>query len=597
MPEMSVRTRRRVGFSLLALLAAPIGRAELIVSILGLEGPLRQNVQVFLSLERYKNRDDLDAALFERLVDRVDQEVAGALRPFGYYEPKVETTVSPGSGNDRRVSIRVTPGPPVLMTDVKVQIEGRGAEEPAFQRIARADALRPGQQLSHAAYDSIKGDLLRTATTLGYVDAQLTKSELKVDPRSREATATLAMNTGTRYRFGSTTIEQSAIEEGLLRRYLRYEPDEAFDGNQLLRTQFALDDSQYFSNVEVSTGTPDSENHIVPISIKAEANRRNRYSYGAGFGTDSGARGTATWDNRLVNRRGHRMRVEGKAAQKNQSAEARYQIPIGDPAIEKLTFEASAVQEEVADLDLRTLQIEPSVTHLRGTWQRVMSLAFNRTTTITPASATQPKTRTTDILAIPSISFVAVPQGYLGEGLYSRGTYLELRGSSTALGAPANYLQARLELERVLDLPSPKWHLLLRGQIGASLVSDSKDLPGTERFFTGGDRSVRGFSFNDLSPVVDGIKVGGKHFVAGTAEIERDLPRNLGIAAFVDAGNAFNRFDSDLAVAVGLGFRWRLPVLTLGIDVAQAVSMPQNGAIPRQSRPGPRLHLNFSPKL
>jgi translocation and assembly module TamA len=597
MPKMGVRMRRRVGFSLLALLAAPFACAELNLNILGIEGPLRQNVQVFLSLERYKNRDDLDAALFERLVERVDQEVAGALRPFGYYEPTVETTVSPGSGNDRRVTIRVTPGPPVLMTDVQVKVDGVGANEPAFQRIARADALRPGQRLSHAAYDSIKGDLLRTAATLGFLDAELTRSELRVDPRSREAAAQLAMTTGARYRFGATTIEQSAIDDSLLRRYLRYEPDEAYDGNQLLRTQFALDDSQYFANVEVTTGDPDRENHIVPVSIKAEANRRNRYSYGAGFGTDTGARGTATWDNRLVNRRGHRMRVEGKAAQKNQSAEARYQIPIGDPAIEKLTFEAGARQEERADLDLRTLELEPSVTHLRGSWQRVISLAFNRTTTITPASATVPKTRAVDTLAIPSISFVAVPQGYLGEGLYSRGTYLELRGSTTAFGAPANYLQARVELERVFELPSPQWHLLLRGQIGASLVNDSKDLPGTERFFAGGDRSVRGFSYNDLSPVIDGNKVGGKHFVAGTVEIVRDLPRNMGLAAFADAGNAFNKFETDVAVSVGLGFRWRLPVLTLGIDLAQAVSIPQNGAVPPPSRPGPRLHLNFSPKL
>jgi outer membrane translocation and assembly module TamA len=29
-------------------------------------------------------------------------------------------------------------------------------------------------------------------------------------------------------------------------------------------------------------------------------------------------------------------------------------------------------------------------------------------------------------------------------------------------------------------------------------------LPGTERFFAGGDRSVRGFGYNDLSPVDSG---------------------------------------------------------------------------------------------
>ncbi len=593
---MSFHWPRGVGFWLLALAAAPCTRAGTTVSISGVDGELRQNVQVFLSLERYKDRNDLDATMFDRLVERAEQEVTSALRPFGYYEPKVDVSVSNTGGNDRRVTLRVQPGKPVLMTVVAIKVTGEGAQLPAFQRITNSTQLRTGQRLSHGGYDTIKRDLLRTASTLGFLDARLLKAELRVDPRNFSATADLELDTGTRYRFGSTTISQSAIEERLLRRYLRYREDEPYDGTELLRTQFALDDSLYFSNVEVATLPPDRDNHIIPVSITAETNRRNRYSYGAGFGTDTGARGTATWDKRLVNRRGHRMRVEGKAAQQNQSLEARYLIPIGDPAVEKMTFEFGARNEERADLDLRTLEIQPSVTHLRGRWQRVMSLSFNRTTTITPALAPLPETRTTDTLAIPSISYSAVPLGYLGEGLYTRGTYFELRGSSTAFGSPANYLQVRAELERVYDL-APKWHLLVRGQLGASLIPDSQDLPGTERFFAGGDRSVRGFGYNDLSPIVNGVKVGGKHFVSGTVEFVRDLPRNLGVAAFADAGNAFNAFNSSVAVSVGVGFRWRLPVLTLGIDIAQAISMPQNGAATVQTLPGPRLHLNFSPKL
>ncbi len=593
---MSLRSPRDIGIGLLALVAMPCAQAELTVSIVGVENELRQNVQVFLSLERYKTRDDLDAAMFERLIERAEQEVGGALRPFGYYEPTVDVTVSNTSANNRRVIIRVEPGRPILMSDVAVKVLGEGATLSEFQKIESTNLLRPGQRLNHAAYDSIKRNLLRTASTLGFLDAKLLKSELRVDPRNYLAVAQLELETGTRYKFGSTSIKQTAIDESLLRRFLRYQEQEPYDGTELLRTQFALDDSQYFANVEVATLPPDRDNHSVPVSITAESNRRNRYSYGAGFGTDTGARATATWDKRLVNRRGHRMRVEGKAAQRNQSLEARYLIPIGDPAVEKLTFEAGGRNEERADLDLRTLEIQPSVTHLRGRWQRVTSLSFNRTTTITPGVAPLQGTRIIDTLAIPSISYSAVPQGYLGEGLYNRATYFELRGSSTAFGSPANYLQARAEAERVYDL-APQWHLLLRGQLGTSLIEGSEDLPGNERFFAGGDRSVRGFAYNDLSPVVNGVKVGGKHFIAGTVEIERDLPRNLGVAAFVDAGNSFNRFSGSVAVSVGVGFRWRLPVLTLGIDVAQAISQPQEGVSVRQTLPGPRLHLNFSPKL
>ena len=63
-----------------------------------------------------------------------------------------------------------------------------------------------------------------------------------------------------------------------MRRYLRYKQGDPFDMSLLLRTQFALDDSQYFATLEVLPGEPDRVHHVVPIKITAKANKRNRYS-------------------------------------------------------------------------------------------------------------------------------------------------------------------------------------------------------------------------------------------------------------------------------------------------------------------------------
>ncbi len=109
------------------------------------------------------------------------------------------------------------------------------------------------------------------------------------------------------------------------------------------------------------------------------------------------------------------------------------------------------------------------------------------------------------------------------------------------------------------------------------------------RFFAGGDRSVRGFGYSELSPVetvtrADGtpvrdedgnpvtVKTGGKHLLTGTFEIQRDLPRNFGLATFFDFGNAFDKFGDPLEYSAGIGFRWRLPAVTLGVDIAQPLS-------------------------
>jgi len=591
----------------LAMIGAPAAHATIDLEVNGVEGALRRNVLAFLSLERYKTRNDLDQALIERLQERAEREAAAALRPFGHYEAKVTSRIEQTGEARWRARIDIEAGAAVMLETVEVSVEGPGGELAAFRDVLAATPLRSGAQLDHGNYDALKSDLRRVAATYGFVDARFTANELLVDPAQRRASARLVMETGERYRFGTTTIEQRSLKEPLLRRYLRYEDGTPYDATQLLRTQFALDDSQYFSSVEVLAGEPDGDTREIPISIRADPNRRNRYSTGLGYATDSKARGTLTWENRRLNDLGHRLRVELKAAQLEQSGEARYVVPIGDPALEKLGFEFRYARDELGDLDTRTTRFQPSITQVDGEWQRVMFASFSRVTTITTATASRADFEKSNTLVIPGISYASVPRGYLGEALFSRALYAELRGSAKALGATDNYLQLRLEGERVFDL-APQWHLFVRGQLGATLVSDTASLPGTERFFAGGDRSVRGFGFNDLSPIDSGsAKVGGRHLLTGTVEVIRDLPRNLGLAVFFDAGNAVDSFGDPLQFSAGIGIRLRLPIVTLGIDIAQPLTNPVcRSATPDprcnlqpgfDERSGPRLHFNFSPKL
>lgn len=591
----------------LAMLLAPAAHATIDLEINGVEGALRRNVLAFLSLERYKTRNDVDQALIERLQERAEREAAAALRPFGYYEAKVSSRVEQTGEGRWRARLDIEPGAAVLLETVEISVEGSGGEHPAFREVLSGAPLRIGARLDHGAYDTLKSDLRRIAATYGFVDARFTANELQVDPARRTAGVRLVMETGERYSFGATAIEQRSLREPLLRRYLRYEDGTPYDATQLLRTQFALDDSQYFASVEVLAGAPDSSTREIPVSIRAEPNRRNRYSTGVGYATDSKARGTLTWENRRLNDLGHRSRVELKAAQLEQSLEARYLVPIGDPALEKLGFEFRYARDELGDLDTRTTRFQPSITEVDGEWQRVMFASLSRVRTITAATPARGNSEKSNTLIIPGLSYASVPRGYLGEALFSRALYAEVRGSATALGATDNYLQLRLEGERVFDL-GPRWHLFVRGQVGATLVAETASLPGTERFFAGGDRSVRGFGFNDLSPIESGsIKVGGRHLLTATVEVIRDLPRNLGVAAFFDAGNAFDSFGDPLQYSAGIGIRLRLPIVTLGIDIAQPLTNPvcrSAAPDPRcalepgfDKRSGPRLHFNFSPKL
>jgi translocation and assembly module TamA len=562
------------------------------IEIDGVDGAIKDNVRGFLALTRFAQRDDLTDAQVRRLADRAVDEAADALRPFGYYEP---TVTSRTSWDDPRwiVRLRIKPGKPVLMEAVQVQISGPGSAEPALKAIAPASALQVGARLDHAAYERLRNDLVRTALDLGFLDATLVRRELLVDPPRRAASAYLELETGGRYRFGEITIEQDFIDHDLVMRLVRFRPGDVFSNDRVRSTQFALEDSNYFSAVRVVPDRRDPETLTVPVTIAAERNRRDRFTVSLGYGTDTELRGRFAWDNRRVNSRGHRSRLELTASAVLQEAIARYVIPVGDPALEKLEFSTGYINEELGDVDSERVELTAGLTQAMGQWQRVLFARLQNERSSYPDG-----TRTEDLLLIPGISYASMPPNFLTGWVRNAAYYVEVSGSPETLGSDASYLRFFGRAERVWPIGGP-WYVRLRGELGTSWVNDFSELPASQRFFAGGDRSVRGFALDELSPPpsetnpptpidVSNKGVGGEHKVVGSIEIERDLPRNFRIAAFYDTGNAFNDWSTPLEYSVGIGVRWRLPMLLIGIDVAQALS---------ESDRRPRLHLNITQVL
>ena len=110
---------------------------------------------------------------------------------------------------------------------------------------------------------------------------------------------------------------------------------------------------------------------------------------------------------------------------------------------------------------------------------------------------------------------------------------------------------------------------------GGPVVDVVQDLPASERFFAGGDTTVRGFSLDRLgtdatiSPT--GFPTGGNGLVVLNAELRAVVVGSFGAVGFIDAGNVFPRAtDLDLGqlrAAAGVGLRYRSPVGPIRIDL------------------------------
>jgi outer membrane protein assembly complex protein YaeT len=100
-------------------------------------------------------------------------------------------------------------------------------------------------------------------------------------------------------------------------------------------------------------------------------------------------------------------------------------------------------------------------------------------------------------------------------------------------------------------------------------------LPASERFFAGGDTTVRGFALDRLgTPEVidaDGFPVGGNGVVILNAELRLRVMRSVGVVGFLDSGNVFKQAtDIDLGRlrgAAGFGLRFQSPVGPIRVDL------------------------------
>jgi len=446
----------------------------------------------------------------------------------------------------------------------------------------KESGLTEGRPLRHQAYDELRLRLERTASAHGYLDATFTTRRLEVDPSQRSARAVLYLNTGPRYRFGTVTVEQGVLRDDLAERLVFAREGEPYDAAALLKTQYALSDVGFFSTVLVERGEKDRDSLTVPVSIRTTKVARQRIRLGLGYATDSRLRTLIGSDWRRINDRGHSASAEFRASQVSTELAFRYQIPVGDLLTERFAFRGGLVQEDLGDLESRRTSVGANYLRSVGDWQRSLFGDFLEETTRNPGEE-----RFTEFLFVPGIAYERIaaddPISPV-RGWRLRG---ELRGSVTSLGAPGDFARF-LGLASMVRPLGEKWRLSLRGELGASAVDGFADLPASQRFYAGGDQSVRGYDYHDLSPRDSaGNRVGGRNLVFASVEIQRRISPLFSGAAFVDAGNAFDEWGDPIQSSAGLGLHIHTPVGRVRIDVARSIS---------ESR-SPRLHLSVRSDL
>jgi outer membrane protein insertion porin family len=168
----------------------------------------------------------------------------------------------------------------------------------------------------------------------------------------------------------------------------------------------------------------------------------------------------------------------------------------------------------------------------------------------------------------------------------SVGHYLSANGQIAArrIGSEVGFAKTFLTGQMFRTLPGARRTVVatavrvglaagFQGDAGPFAV-DLRDLPASERFFAGGDTTVRGFALDQLATPAtidaNGFPIGGNGLVILNAELRIPVVGGFGVVGFFDAGNVFAR-SSDISVAdlrgsVGFGMRYKSPIGPIRID-------------------------------
>ncbi len=149
---------------------------------------------------------------------------------------------------------------------------------------------------------------------------------------------------------------------------------------------------------------------------------------------------------------------------------------------------------------------------------------------------------------------------------------LALQWGDQVLGSQLDFLRARLNLTHFIPLNTRNVLGLAIRTGGIVPTHDTKEIPLQERFFNGGEGTVRSFREDELGPLdASREALGGEAFSVLSIELRHQLEGNLSGALFVDTGNVtpnyedYLRFD-DFRSAIGIGIRYMLPIGPLRID-------------------------------
>lgn len=427
--------------------------------------------------------------------------------------------------------------------------------------------------------------LTRQLSNAGYLVSSVQTSIDETDK------ITIHVQPGPQARVSSLRLEgNSQVEPDVLLGHLLIKEGDALDQDRIEESKRRLLRLGLFNRVTITTEKQNSDGYDYQVTVAVQERSPRTVSIGGGANSDLGLHifGEAVdrgffGDGRSLTARldTYYDRVEAKISQGIAS------LTYGDPLLlgesytyfSDLRFQRVELENQEFDLDRVSFanyayRSRTGQSDTQGlSWSIGHTLLKEQLTNVTPGAI------------IGSFDSGDVRLGFISSSLTfdrrddplnpQRGFSLQAESAlaSEAFGSEASYWNLRGRASFVTPLSSRRWTFAAGSRAGSAwTLSDTDEIPISQRFYLGGRTTVRGFSENSLGPRgFDGAVQGGDLVFAQNTELRYLLHSNIEGLTFLDIGGLFLRDQgiegSDVRESTGFGIRYRSPIGPVGFDV------------------------------
>jgi translocation and assembly module TamA len=597
---LALKTQNNYTYSLVTLLLgnlffSPISFAQktqenhsVILSISGVDKKIEENIRKNLSLNKIQSSEKIDTAQIKLLTERGKSEIQAALHPFGYYHAKLFAQFSSAGHHHWYVHYHILTGKPITLSKINIKMTGDGSKNKEIIKSSKQFPLKPNEVLNQETYTYGKNELLAAAIHEGYLDAYFSTHEILVDLDKNQADIHLELDTLKAYEIGHIHFSGSNFNERFLKRFAKFYEHEPYSPEKVLSFQQALQQSDYFKSAQVEPN-PNPTNLQVPLDVSLDPLKPNKYTIGLGYGTDTGIRGTLGWERRYVNEWGHRFMMNFRAGEKNHSNELNvgYLIPGKFPITDNYRLKGALHNENYLDTYSRVQEIGISQNRQLGNWQRVLTLSYRQEQFQQYDTSLERQ----ENLLLPSVQFIKIVSDDLFSPNIGHRFAFNLKAAIGTLLSDTSFFQPKIEYKYLRKF-TPDTKFIFRTELGMTVPDDINRIPLSQRFYAGGDQSIRGFGYRALPGNLDKHgqvrAIGGGYLAIGSIELEQKIYGPLSLAIFSDAGNAFHRSNDRVQISMGGGLRINTPIGPIKADVARPLTDDQYHW---------RIHLQIGPEL